>query len=68
MATMTTPNPATLAAVLRGLLATLDRGETTASALTRARIEGAVTACEVLAGNTATAVADLLADPDHTTT
>lgn len=67
MATMTTTDPAALAAVLRGLLATLDRDETTASALTRARVQGAVTACEVLAGSTTAAVADLLAGPDHTT-
>ncbi len=46
----TTPDPADLAASLRSLLAQIDTGDLRATPVYRARIEGAVVACEVLAG------------------
>jgi len=52
-----TPDPATLAASLRSLLAQINTGDLAASTVYRARIEGAVVACDVLAGESIDTIA-----------
>ncbi len=57
-----TPDPATLAASLRSLLARINTGDLGASTAYRARIEGAVVACEVLAGEPVDTIAARLTE------
>lgn len=60
-------DPAALVETLRGLLATIDAGGMDASAVLRARIEGAVVALDVVLGEDAATILDRLADPSDTT-
>jgi len=64
----TTPNPATLAASLRSLLARINTGDLSATAVHRARIEGAVVACDVLAGESVDTITARLSEPVATST
>ncbi len=52
--------PADLGELLADLLARVDAGELEVSTTARARIEGALVACEVLAGGSAESVVDRL--------
>ncbi len=63
-----TPDPATLAASLRSLLARINIGDLGASPAYRARIEGAVVACDVLAGESVDTIAARLSEPVATST
>jgi len=58
----TTPDPADLAASLCSLLAQIDTGDLRATPVYRARIEGAVVACEVLAGQPVDTIAARLTE------
>ena len=58
----TTPDPATLAASLRSLLARINTGDLSASPIYRARIEGAVVVCDVLAGQPVDTIAARLTE------
>ena len=64
----TTPDPATLAASLRSMLARINTGDLSASTIYRARIEGAVVACDVLAGEPVDTIAARLGEPVATST
>jgi len=59
----TTSDPATLAASLRSLLARINIGDLGASPAYRARIEGAVVVCDVLAGESVDTIAARLSEP-----
>jgi len=64
----TTSDPATLAASLRSLLARINTGDLGASTVYRARIEGAVVACDMLAGESVDTIAARLSEPVATST
>ncbi len=63
-----TPDPANLAASLRSLLARINTGDLAVSTVYRARIEGAVVACDVLAGESVDTIAARLSKPVATST
>lgn len=60
-------DPGGVAAGLRIVLAAVDAGEMAASDTTRARLEGAVVALDLLAGHTVAEIVERLARPNPAT-